>query len=98
MTGVVSTKEIRKEGLTYLEKIFKHKTVHDSLLFLLKNDIKDQRFVQASRLYGIDLIQHAVQTSLVRNASKDLVVDVLTKDKQVIQKEIDVVKYFVMHP
>lgn len=65
--------------------MFKNKEVHDSLLYLLKNDIKDDRFVKTSRLYGIDLISHAVQTNPVKYASKDLVVGLFTKDKEVIQ-------------
>jgi hypothetical protein len=52
----VSSREIRKEGLTFLEKMFKNKTVHDAILYLLKNDVKDERFVQASKVYGINLI------------------------------------------
>ena len=64
--------------------MFKAKPVHASLLTLLKKDIKDERFVKASKTYGIDLISYAIQTPQIKKASLGLVTEVLCKDKRVI--------------
>lgn len=78
--------------------MFKNKSIHDSLLKLIKEDIKRPEFILESKKYGIDLISHAVSTQEVKNASKNLIVDSLTKDKRVIDQEVEVLKYFVTNP
>lgn len=42
---VVASKDVQKEGISYLEKMFKNKQVHDALIPLLKGAIKDDRFI-----------------------------------------------------
>lgn len=41
VVDVVASKEVKKEGLTFLEKMFKNKQVHDALLTLFKGGVKD---------------------------------------------------------
>jgi hypothetical protein len=65
---------------------------------MLKKDIKDPRFVNESKTYGINLIQHVVQTDEVKSASKELVVETLCRDQRVIAKEVELLKYFILHP
>lgn len=79
-----ANQEIKKEGLTFLEKMVKNKEVHNSMLYLIKNSVKDKRFIKDSREYGIDLSQYAASRSEVRIESKELVVNAFTKDKRVI--------------
>lgn len=42
--------------------MFKNKSMHETLLKLVKDDIKRSDFVAESKKYGIDLITHAVGT------------------------------------
>jgi hypothetical protein len=56
VTDVIASKDVKKQGLTYLEKMFKNKQVHDALIVLLKGGVKDDRFVQDSKKYGVDWI------------------------------------------
>lgn len=64
--------------------MFKNKVVHDSLLFMLKNSVRDNRFVQVSKVYGIDLISKAIVAPQTKSALKDLVVETFTKDPRIV--------------
>lgn len=57
---MIPSNEIRKEGISLLEKMFKDKSVHQSVIYLLKNTVKDEKFVQEARPYGIDLVSKSV--------------------------------------
>lgn len=56
ISDIVASNEVRREGLSYLERMFKHQKVHEGLIYLLKNDVRDERFVHVARDYGISLI------------------------------------------
>ncbi len=45
ISDVVASKDVQREGVSYLERMFKNKDVHSSLIYLLKNAVKDERFV-----------------------------------------------------
>lgn len=60
ITDVIASKEVKKEGISYLEKMFKNSQVHDSLIVLLKGAVKDDRFVTESKKYGIDWITYTI--------------------------------------
>lgn len=45
ISDVVASKDVQREGVSYLERMFKNKDVHSSLIYLLKNAVKDDRFV-----------------------------------------------------
>lgn len=51
---------MKKEGVSYLDKMFKDKQVHEALIYLLKNAVKDDRFVEDSKKYGIDWIVYTI--------------------------------------
>ena len=55
-----SSKPVQKEGISYLERMFKDKNVHASLIVLLKGAVKDPRFVADSKIFGIDWIKHTI--------------------------------------
>jgi hypothetical protein len=60
--------------------MFKNKTVHDSLIVLLKGAVKDQRFVADSKVFGIDWIKYTITSVRSKEALKDLVVNTFVKD------------------
>jgi hypothetical protein len=49
ITDIVASKDVKREGVSYLERMFKNSQVHDSLIYLLKNAVKDDRFVTDSK-------------------------------------------------
>lgn len=53
---ITGSKYVQKEGISYLERMFKNKQVHDSLLVLLKGGVRDSRFIGDSKGFGIDWI------------------------------------------
>jgi hypothetical protein len=78
ITEVVAGKEVKKEGLNYLERMFKNKQVHDALIKLLKGGVKDERFVTDSKEFGIDWITHTVTSNNVKTELKELVSETFT--------------------
>ncbi len=57
---IIASKEVKREGINYLERMFKNKQVHDSLLVLIKGAIKDPRFVEDSKTFGKEWITHGI--------------------------------------
>ncbi|TNV80922.1 hypothetical protein FGO68_gene17681 [Halteria grandinella] len=93
-----NTKEVKKQGLQYLERMFKNKQVHESLIKLLKGAIKDERFVGDSKRFGIDWISKTITAPKTKQALKGLMGQTFTKDTRVQKEAIEVCKYFVNQP
>ena len=70
---IAGSKPVQREGISYLERMFKNKTVHDSLIVLLKGAVKDPRFVADSKVFGIDWIKYTITSTQSKNSLKDLV-------------------------
>jgi hypothetical protein len=81
---VVGSKEVKKEGLSYLERMFKSKGVHESLITLLKVGVKDQRFIEDSKRFGINWIEKTITAEKTKGALKRLVSETFCKDQRVI--------------
>jgi hypothetical protein len=77
---IAGSKPVQKEGISYLERMFKNKTVHDALIVLLKGAVKDPRFVADSKVFGIDWIKYTITSGESKDALKGLVVNTFVKD------------------
>ena len=95
---VVASGDVKKQGLSYLERMFKNKQVHESLIILLKGGVKDNRFVDDSKKFGIDWIAKTITAPKSKDSLKELVNETFVKDQRVIQESVNVAKYFVAHP
>lgn len=93
-----NTKEVKKQGLQYLERMFKNKQVHDALIKLLKGAIKEESFVNDSKRFGIDWISKTITAPKTKQALKGLMAETFTKDTRVQKEAVEVCKYFVTHP
>lgn len=51
-------KDIEKEGVQFVTRLFEHKMTHEGALILLKNLLKDEIFIQESKVFATNLIQH----------------------------------------
>ena len=98
MGEIASSKPVQKEGISYLERMFKNKTVHDSLIVLLKGAVRDHRFLADSKVFGVDWIKYTITSQDSKDALKDLVVNTFVKDQRVIQSSANLCKYFVQQP
>jgi|1048.fasta_scaffold157308_2 hypothetical protein len=78
--------------------MFKSKQVHQSLITLLKGGVKDPRFVDASKRFGIDWIQYTITSSESKTALKELVSATFLRDKRVQDQATDLCKWFVAQP
>lgn len=70
VSEIVTSREVKKEGVSYLERMFKNKQVHESLIALLKGAIKDKRFVDDSKKFGIDWIQTTITATPTKDSLK----------------------------
>lgn len=95
---IVGSKAVEREGISYLERMFKNKTVHEALLVLLKGGVRDSRFVAESKIFGIDWISKTITASKTKSALKELVSETFTKEQRVTQVACKVAKYFVSQP
>jgi hypothetical protein len=77
---IAGSKPVQKEGISYLERMFKNKTVHDSLIVLLKGAVRDHRFLADSKVFGVDWIKYTITSQQSKDALKDLVVNTFIKD------------------
>ena len=80
---IVASKDVKKQGLSYLERMFKNKQVHDSLITLLKGGVKDERFVSDSKRFGIDWISKTITAPKTREGLKGLMVETFARDSRV---------------
>jgi len=83
VVDIVAGKQVQKEGLSYLERMFKAKQVHQSLITLLKGAVKDSRFVDQSKRFGIDWIQYTITSAESKTALKGLVNSTFLRDRRV---------------
>jgi hypothetical protein len=60
VVDIIASKEVKREGVSYLERMFKNKQVHDSLLVLIKGAIKEPSFVEDSKVFGKEWIAHGI--------------------------------------
>lgn len=60
--------------------MFKNKTVHDSLIVLLKGAVKDPRFVADSKFFGLDWIKYTILATESINSLKALVSNTFLRD------------------
>lgn len=98
VVDIVAGKQVQKEGLSYLERMFKAKQVHSSLITLLKGGVKDSRFVDQSKRFGIDWIQYTITSAESKTTLKDLVSATFVRDRRVQQQGADLCKWFVVQP
>jgi len=77
---IVGSKPVEREGISYLERMFKNKVVHEALLVLLKGGVRDPRFVAESKTFGIDWISKTITAPKTKGALKELVSETFTKD------------------
>ena len=57
---VLADEKVNKQGLDFLDRAFRHPQTHEAGQFLLINVLKDCRFVEASKVFGTDLIAHVI--------------------------------------
>lgn len=93
-----NTRDVKKQGLQYLERMFKNKQVHDALIKLLKGAIKEESFVKESKRFGIDWISKTITAPKTKQALKGLMAETFTKDTRVQKQAVEVCKYFVAQP
>jgi hypothetical protein len=95
---ILACKDVQRQGVSYLERMFKSKQVHESLIKLLKGGVQDRRFVEQSKGFGIDWISKTITSNESKQALKGLVQETFIKDQRVQKVSIDLCKYFVAHP
>ena len=96
--AVFNSRQVHREWQQWLGLAFQHSQVHDALLYLLINGIKDVRFVDQSIIYGKDLIKHCVQQRPVIDSSIEMTKECLIREQRVIDETVQLLKWHVLHP
>jgi len=60
---LLNDKEVNQEGLNFLSRLFVDPQTHEAAVILLKNVLKDPRFVDESKSFGVDLISSIISSS-----------------------------------
>ena len=89
---VLSDEKVNKEGLNFLDRAFRHPQTHEAGQFLLVNVLKDPRFVEASKVFGTDLIAWVILQDKAQEEFKKLIVKTLA-DNRVQAETIEILKY-----
>ena len=84
--------KVTKEGLNFLDRMFRHKQSHDAGQFLLVNVLKDQRFIDASRIWGTNLISHVILQNKAQEEFKLLIIKTL-EDPEVRNEAVEVFNF-----
>ena len=96
--AVFNCRQVHQEWQAWLANAFQASQIHNSLLYLLINGIKDRRFVEESIVYGKDLINHAVAQPEVIESSLEMTKEVLIKEPRVVNASLELCKWFVKEP
>jgi hypothetical protein len=76
---ILTDKEVEKEGLNFLSKLLTDPNTHEAAVILLRNVLKDPRFVQEGHIFGVDLISGIIRSSRCQEDFKQLVIKTLKK-------------------
>jgi hypothetical protein len=85
---------IEKEGLNYLDAVFRHKQTQEAGLALLTQVLQDPRFMHEAQIFGTDLISWVLAQEQIQKDFKDLVVATLD-DKEVKDATVRVLDYIL---
>ena len=91
---VLSSKEVKGEGLRLLEKIFKEKLLHETLLILLKTTIKEKTFVNESKIFGKKLIREVIKEKDFKLETKELSIKTF-KSKEIKDESVQILKFLI---
>ena len=93
-SSLLKSKEVKGEGLHLLEKIFKEKLLHETLLVLLKSNLKEKSFVEESKIYGKSLIKKIVTEKEFKKEIKDFSIKTI-KNQEIKQESLLILKYLI---
>ena len=89
---VLADEKVNQEGLNFLDRTFRHPLTHEAGVFLLTNVLQDARFVDASKVFGTDLIAWVIVQEKAQEEFKQLIVKTLA-DNRVQAETLEVLKY-----
>ena len=89
---VLADPKVNQEGLNFLDRAFRHPQTHEAGQFLLINVLNDKRFVDASKVFGVDLIAHVIQQDKAQEEFKRLIVKTL-QDEKVLYETVNILKF-----
>lgn len=67
---VFADKLVNEQGVIFADRLLKHPVSHEAAVELMKNVLQDRRFIDASNVYGTDLIVHVLKTPVAQESFK----------------------------
>ena len=74
---VLADEKVNTHGLNFLDRMFRHPQTHEAGQFLLINVLNDPRFINASQIFGTDLITWVIQQDPAQEEFKKLIIKTL---------------------
>lgn len=91
---ILTDREVERTGVEFLSKLFLDPNTHEAAVILLKNVLKDPRFVQEGKTFGIDLISNVIRSSQCEEDFKNIVIKSL-EDEAIKKQTVEILKYIV---
>lgn len=58
---ILTDSKVEEEGTKFLSKLLTNPETHEAAVILLKNVLKDPRFVEEGKLFGVDLLTNVIR-------------------------------------
>lgn len=74
---LLTDESIYKEGLNFLDYLFRHELIHEAGVHLLQQVLVDKRFIDEANLFGENLIAWVLVQPTIQDEFKNLIVKTL---------------------
>lgn len=97
LAGTFKDDQIKKEGVVYLEKLLKEKPVIDQVLNILLKSIKDETFVEESKVLGKKIVLALTNDKEVENSLVQMFARIFKRD-EIKNEAAELVKFVFNQP
>ena len=91
---ILTDKEVEQRGVDFLSKLFTQPQTHEAAVILLKNVLKDDRFINEGKVFGVDLITNVIRTPQCQEDFKLLVINTLQREEVRIET-VELLRYII---
>ena len=92
---IILDQRVYENGVSFVSKLFNEKQTQEAAVILLKDVLKDERFIFHSQIWAVDLLAWAVKQQGIINSTKTLFENVL-KEEKVISETVNLFKYVTL--
>lgn len=95
--GTFKDEQIKREGVLYLEKVLKDKTLITQIIQILLKSIKEEKFIQEAKVLGKNIVVSAAKDKRVEKGLIDMFIRIV-KNPEIKFEASELVKFVVNEP